>query len=445
MMQIRSMEEAVDYLYNALPVFHRQGPAAYKADIGNIAALMAAVDNPHLKGTKYIHIAGTNGKGSTAHLTAAYLQTLGYKVGVYTSPHYVNMRERIKINGQWISETDFVEILNKFLTVNEHIKPSYFELICAIALLYFEQEKVDFAIIETGMGGRLDSTNIITPILSVITNISFDHQQFLGNTLASIAQEKAGIIKKGIPCVIGEKNDETEEVFMKTAQLNNSLLSFSEDHFQCEWQGFDGDFTTYVWTNIATQSKQIIKTRLHGQYQAKNIELLCLIAKELDISSGIPYNWIALQASFIDLSEKTYFIGRWQKVSDHPLTILESAHNIAGIREVTRQIEQINFKKLYIIFGTVSDKDVNPLFEIMPKDAEYIWVQADIPRAMDAAKLSEKGAKNGLKGRSIPVIHDALSYTRHATEPEDLIIIMGSIFVVGEALSYFDKKRTKSD
>lgn len=437
-MEIRSMEEAVNYLYTALPVFHRQGPAAYKADIGNITALMAVVDDPHLNGNKYIHIAGTNGKGSTAHLTAAYLQSLGYKVGVYTSPHYVNMRERIKINGQWISETDFVDILNKFLPVNENIQPSYFELICAIALLYFDQQKVDYAIIETGMGGRLDSTNIINPILSVITNISFDHQQFLGNTLAAIAKEKAGIIKPNIPCVIGEKRPETIDVFLQTAQTNNSKINFSEDHFECTWKNFDGEFTSYKLKDLATQETQIIKTRLHGRYQAKNIELLYLIAKELDQSCGISYNSEALNTGLIEVNNLTYFIGRWQKVREQPLIILDSAHNIAGVTEVSEQIKQLRFNKLYIIFGTVSDKDVYPLFEIMPQDADYIWVKADIPRAMEAEKLSVLGSERQLNGIVIPNIHDAISHTIQSSGTGDLILIMGSIFVVGEALPYFE-------
>jgi len=398
-MKIKTMQEAENYLYNSLPVFHRQGPAAYKADIGNISSLMQHVGNPHMDRDKFIHIAGTNGKGSTAHLTSAYLQENGYKVGVYTSPHYTDIRE--------------------------------------MAFLYFKEQNVDYAVIETGMGGRLDSTNIITPILSVITNISFDHQQFLGNTLKKIAGEKAGIIKDSVPCIIGEKVDETYDVFIEKALSMKSTIYFSEDVWQCNYIGFDGELTKFqINSKDARQTSTMIKTNLHGRYQTKNIELFLTIAYVLDRLSIVEFNLNLIKSALLDITKLTNFIGRWQTISEKPKIILESAHNIAGITEVTEQLKLMEFDQLFIIYGTVADKDISEILKILPLDAHYMWTKANIPRAMDENILKNTAFASGIPGESFSKVGNAIENAVKLASDKDLILIVGSIFIVGDALQY---------
>ena len=436
-MKIKTMQEAENYLYNSLPVFHRQGPAAYKADIGNISSLMQHVGNPHMDRDKFIHIAGTNGKGSTAHLTTAYLQENGYKVGVYTSPHYTDIRERIKINGVLITEEDFVACLNRFLDIIEEVQPSFFEIICAMAFLYFKEQNVDYAVIETGMGGRLDSTNIITPILSVITNISFDHQQFLGDTLKKIAGEKAGIIKDSVPCIIGEKVDETYDVFIEKALSMKSTIFFSEDVWQCNFIGFDGELTKFqINSKDARQTSTMIKTNLHGRYQTKNIELFLTIAYVLDRLSIVEFNLNLIKSTLLDITKLTNFIGRWQTISEKPKIILESAHNIAGITEVTEQLKLMEFDQLFIIYGTVADKDISEILKILPLDAHYMWTKANIPRAMDENILKNTAFASGIPGESFSKVGNAIENAVKLASDKDLILIVGSIFIVGDALQY---------
>jgi len=433
-MKINTLQEAEHYLYNSLPVFHRQGPAAYKADIGNISALMAHVGNPHSDGKKFIHIAGTNGKGSTAHLLAAYLQTNGYKTGVYTSPHYIDIRERIKIDGQLIPEQDFVNCLNAFMEIIEEVKPSFFEIICAMAFLHFKNEEVDFAIIETGMGGRLDSTNIIDPLLSVITNISFDHQQFLGDTLEKIAVEKAGIIKPGVPCIIGEILSETKPVFITKAEKENAPICFSQEMWNVEYENYDGNNTNFKVRKIKEVNEFMLKTALHGRYQQHNLCLFLATTQVLNKMNVVTFDLDKIKTSVADVAKLTYFIGRWQTVSQNPRIILESAHNIAGIREAVEQIQSMQYENLYIIFGTVADKDVSPIMPLLPKYANYIWTKANIPRAMNEDVLKEKAKLSGVDGLAIPDIKSAIAYALNLTQENDLILIMGSIFVAGEAM-----------
>lgn len=431
-----SITDAEQFLYNSLPVFHRQGPAAYKADIGNIAALMDAAGNPHQTINGLIHIAGTNGKGSTTHLIAAYLQRHGYKTGVYTSPHYTDIRERIKINGQLISEKSFVECLNRFLPAIEAIQPSFFEIICAMAFLYFKEEEVDFAIIETGMGGRLDSTNIIQPILSVITNISFDHQQFLGDTLEKIAFEKAGIIKENIPVIIGERIPQTENVFISGAQEKNAPVSFAQERWRCTYLDTDGINTSYRVEDLVNLRSTLLSTGLHGAYQAQNIQVFLDVCHHLAFSYDIPFDWKKVQEAVSGITSLTRFIGRWQIVRKDPLLILESAHNIAGIDAAVKQLEKINYNNLYIIFGTVADKDVHPVLGILPAQASYIWTKANIPRAMDEAVLKQKASEQGLSGITAKNVSSALEYALLQAGKNDLILVTGSIFVVGDAMSF---------
>jgi len=436
----RSITEAEQFLYNSLPVFHRQGPAAYKADIGNISALMDAAGNPHQAINGLIHIAGTNGKGSTTHLISAYLQQYGYKTGVYTSPHYTDIRERIKINGQLIPEESFVGCLNRLLPAIEAIQPSFFEIICAMAFLYFKEEEVDFAIIETGMGGRLDSTNIIQPILSVITNISFDHQQFLGDTLEKIAFEKAGIIKQKTPVIIGEKIPQTEDVFISGAQEKNAPISFAQDRWRCSYLDSDGINTFYKVEDLVNLKSIELSTGLHGIYQAQNIQVFLDVCHHLAYYYGIPFDWSKVREAVSGIIALTRFIGRWQIVSKEPLLILESAHNIAGIDAAVRQLEKINYDSLYIIFGTVADKDVDPVLAILPAHASYIWTRANIPRAMDEGILGQKASERGLSGITAGNVSSAMEYALSHAGKNDLILITGSIFVVGDAISFLQNR-----
>lgn len=435
-MEIVSFVEAQDFLYNALPVFHRQGPAAYKADIGNIKELMQYVGNPHQGPVKFIHLAGTNGKGSVTHLIAGYLQQAGYKVGVYTSPHYIDVRERIKINGALVSEASFVRLLNAFMPVIESVKPSFFEIICAMAFLYFQEEEVDFAVIETGMGGRLDSTNIITPVLSIITNISMDHQHFLGNTIEEIASEKAGIIKNGVPVIIGEWAPETEGVFREKAGDLIAPLAFTRDHVRCTWQGMEGIFTRFFLQSEEYGLNKYLDTVLHGIFQEKNIATFVHAIHVLATQNKIaPVNLKDVEIVLKTLPELTHYIGRWQVLASTPHIILDSAHNIAGIQQAADQLKHYQYKKLYVIFGTVADKNVAPVLRLLPREAFYIWTAANIPRAMQANELEMAGLSEGLQGTTSETIADAISHIREHAGNDDLILITGSIFVVGEALS----------
>ncbi len=433
-----TFQEAESFLFNSLPVFQRQGPAAYKADIGNISALMEYAGNPHLAPIKFIHIAGTNGKGSLTHLIAAYILSCGFKTGIYTSPHYKNMRERIKIGNALIPENKIINYLNFFIPVLNDIKPSFFELICAMAFMYFRDEKVDYAIIETGMGGRLDSTNIIHPIFSVITNISFDHQTFLGDTLEKIAFEKAGIIKTNTPVVIGQKIIETENIFILKAEQSNSDITFAEDNWSCNLTNFDGIKSSYHISNRIDNISHVYTSALHGNYQGQNIQTFMEACQQLNHYQHIKWNEIAIIKALSQVDKLTYFIGRWQVVQHNPTIILESAHNIDGIQHVARQLKSNSYDNLFIIFGTVADKDVSPVLKLLPDTAHYIWTKANIPRALSEEVLCEMAQKIGLNGVHLPDVATSLQYTLNKVTKNDLILVTGSIFIVGDALKYLE-------
>lgn len=433
--KLNSMAEAIDFLYSSLPVFHRQGPAAYKADIGNIAQLMEFAGNPHLSDTKYIHIAGTNGKGSVAHLTAAYITASGYTCGLYTSPHYENIRERIKIDGELVGEKDFVRILNEYLPVIASIKPSFFEIICAMALTWFHSQKVDYAVIEVGMGGRLDSTNIITPVLSVITNISFDHTAFLGNTLEAIAGEKAGIIKSQIPVLIGEYQNETAPVFIKRAKEEGSPIIFAKDVATCITADKDNYNGIYEVSIDDLLKKTILTSTLSGKYQVKNIRTAAGIVWCLNEYALLSFEKQTYLTSIENCNVLTNFIGRWQLVRQQPDLILDGAHNIAGVKECVEQLQLSNYSQIHILFGTVSDKDVLPVLALLPTTARYYWTKADIPRAMDPGELAEKSQESGIRGEVFPSVESALDAALENAMITDLILVMGSIFVAGEAMN----------
>ncbi len=418
--------EAVDYLLTQLPMFQRIGAAAYKADLGNITQLCDLLGNPQ-QNLRCVHIAGTNGKGSVTHIIASVLQEAGYKVGVYTSPHYKDYRERIKINGKLISKrfvTNFVaQYKDDFLKLNA----SFFEITNALAFQYFQTKKVDFAIIETGMGGRLDSTNIITPLLSVITNISYDHQQFLGDTLPKIAKEKAGIIKEKTPVVVGEWQKETASVFNNEAHQKNAALSFASLQSPLKKRTESAKGITFEWNG------EIYKTDLSGSYQFKNIATALQAIEELK-QQGVKISNKILSNGLKRVKKNTYFIGRWTMIQKRPLVYFDCAHNEAGIQELTAQISQLKYKKLHFVYGTVSDKDLSKIFPLLPKNAIYYCAKPDIPRGKNEHDLTHEFKESGFAANAFPSVKKAYKAALKNASKNDLIIVSGSIFVVAEVL-----------
>jgi len=433
-------KETLSYLYTQLPMFQRTGPAAFKKDLGNILRLSNHLDNPHEK-LKCIHLAGTNGKGSTAHLIASVLQASGLKVGLYTSPHYRDFRERIKINGVFISKKKVIDFVAKNKSKIKKIGPSFFEITVVMAFDYFANEEVDIAIVETGLGGRLDSTNIITPLVSVITNISFDHQQFLGDTLPAIADEKAGIIKPKIPVVIGEKQREVFQVFKEKAKKEKARLYVANGknsyEVQLGKQTLKNSFYT-IKKNGVVWSKNL-PINIHGPYQTKNIGTALMTLEVLSSNKSITFPSLDLSTirkGFKDLKKTTTFLGRWQQLGHQPLIIADSAHNEAGLKNIfpDQKLSINSNQKLHIVFGTVSDKDVVKIFPILPKDATYYFVKANIPRGFNAVKLQEVAAKFQLNGKAYTSVRRGLSAAKRRAKKKEVILICGSIFVVAEVI-----------
>lgn len=426
---MNTYQKVLDYLYEQLPMFQRIGAAAFKKDLSNTIALCKALNHPEQK-FKSIHIAGTNGKGSVTHIIAAILQEAGFKVGCYTSPHYKDFRERIKINGQLVSEAFVVDFVNKNLSTIESIKPSFFEITVAMAFEYFAQEKVDIAVIETGMGGRLDSTNVILPELSVITNISYDHQQFLGETLPEIAGEKAGIIKPGVPVIIGEHQQEVVDVFSQKAKETNSPLYFSSEI--CEVSEFKSkEITSHFMVNSHFINGQL-STDLLGGFQQKNLQTAIAAAIFLRDKFNISAENIANALKNIRTS--TYFLGRCMILQNNPLCLADSAHNEGGIKELIKIINNISHNKLHFVYGTVSDKDLNKVFPLLPSNAQFYLCKPDIPRGMNAHELWQKATSYGLKAEQFSSVNKAFQAALSHAEKDDLIVVSGSIFVVAEVI-----------
>jgi len=425
-------KQTLNYLFNQLPMFQRQGQMALKKDLTNITALCKHDKNPHNK-FKSIHIAGTNGKGSTSHIISSITQTAGYKTGLYTSPHLKDFRERIKINGEMISEDDVIKYVKENKEYFEVIKPSFFEMTVAMAFNYFAKNEVDIAIIETGLGGRLDSTNIINPILSVITNISLDHTQFLGNTIKKIAFEKAGIIKENIPIIIGETNNLSSEVFIETAKKKNAPIYFADKEYKIEYSLLNKDYkqvfnvkknNTLIYENLTTD--------LLGLFQKKNVitslKAIDLISEILNISDSNIYNGL------YNIQNNTGFAGRWNILGFNPLIVADTGHNVAGINEVISQLNATAYKKLHFIFGAVNDKDIDKILKLLPKDAIYYFTQANIPRALNAKILQKKAEKYNLKGEIYLKTKSAFNIAKQNAEKHDLILIGGSTFIVAELI-----------
>jgi dihydrofolate synthase/folylpolyglutamate synthase len=457
-------------------MFHRIGPAAFKKDLTNTLALCEHLDNPHLK-FKSIHVGGTNGKGSVSHMLAAVCQASGLKTGLYVSPHYKDFRERIKVNGGYIPRAQVVDFVEKNRDAIEKIQPSFFELCVAMAFDFFARQKVDIAIIEVGLGGRLDSTNVITPLLSVITNISYDHQNLLGNTLPEIAFEKAGIIKPGIPVVVGETYPESAPVFLKKAAEVGAPIVFADQRFQVgtpelrsgavyserssEVQsGHTPELRSGVL--LGTTCYNVFKDRAlflenlevdaSGPFQAKNLATVLQALEALKTHKLLEIKEDShLRAGLKDLRKRTKFIGRWQIIGEKPTILCDSAHNEAGLRLAFEVVEDMRgrktlagqqhldktyegFQQIHVVTGFVNDKEVDKVLGLFPQDARYYFAKADIPRGLDAKLLQEKAAGFGLHGRSYSSVPNALKAAKRAASPDDLILVIGSIFVVAEVL-----------
>ena len=425
--------QTLEFLFSQLPAYHRIGKAAYRSDLKNIILLDNYFKNPHFK-YPTIHVAGTNGKGSVTHMIASVLQEAGYKTGLYTSPHLKDFRERIKVNGEMISENEVVTFVTKHKDIIESLKPSFFEMTVAMAFNYFAECNVDVAVIEVGLGGRLDSTNIIKPVLSVITNIGHDHLDLLGDTLEKIAVEKAGIIKRNIPVIISETQPETKNVFIKKAEENGTSIMFADEVFSCDLKQ-NKNLTSgreYLMTELSTNNKLKGKTFLGGDYQSKNLQAVFAAFKllkniftvsEENVSEGIR-----------NVIINTGIQGRWQILSSSPLTICDTGHNKEGLEYVMNQIKKVPSSALHIVIGFVNDKDLGSVLSLFPTNAIYYFTKASVPRALNEIKLKMEAEKYGLAGQSYPDVRTALYWARKQANESDVIFIGGSTFVVAEVI-----------
>lgn len=424
--------QTLEYLYNSIPMFQKIGSSAYKEGLENTYALDKYLDHPHTK-FKTIHVGGTNGKGSTSHTLAAILQSAGYKVGLYTSPHLVDFRERIRINGKCISEQFVVNFVAQHKSFFEPLYPSFFELTTAMAFDYFAQEQIDIAIIEVGLGGRLDCTNIISPELSIITNISNDHNQFLGDTLAKIAFEKAGIIKSTIPVIIGEYLDETKPVFTQKAKEVNAPIYFAQDNAQINNE--KSKMTADGWLYETTKYDKL-KGELGGYCQIHNSNSI-LLAISLLLEKGFKINEQAMRKGFAEVNELTGLMGRWQKLQDYPRVVCDTGHNIDGIKQIVYQLNMQSYEKLHIVIGMVNDKDINGVLEVLPKDAIYYFTKASVARALPEDEITRLGFQHGLHGTTYADVQSATEAALINAKANDFIFIGGSSFIVADLLTWW--------
>lgn len=425
--------ETINWMFNKLPMYQRIGAAAYKADLNSTIKILDYLNNPQ-DNFKSVHIAGTNGKGSVSHSLASVFQEAGYKTGLYTSPHLRDFRERIRINGNMIPENNVVEFIDKHKNKLEELELSFFEMTVAMAFDYFKNENVDIAIIEVGMGGRLDSTNIIKPELSIITNISLDHVKFLGDSEDKIAVEKAGIIKKMIPVVIGETQIKTKDVFIEKAKAENSEIFFADKIFQCE-RITENDILDYQSFNIYKNNKEYInelKFPLLGNYQNKNLKTIICAIDILKNTFSINENHI--KNGLFNVIKNTSLMGRWQIIQKKPLVIADTGHNVAGITEIINQLSEINYSKLHFVLSVVNDKDIDSILQLLPKNAEYYFCKADIPRGLDVNILAEKARSTGLKGNCYNSVNEAYTTACANAKDEDLVFVGGSNFTVAEII-----------
>lgn len=413
-------------------MFQRVGAAAFKKDLGNTLELMAILNEPQHR-FKSIHIAGTNGKGTTAHALAAILTTAGYKTGLYISPHYKDFRERIKIDGHYISEDEVVDFVAKYQHDFEAIKPSFFEMTVAMAFDHFARHQVDVVVIETGMGGRFDSTNVVTPQLSVITNIGYDHTQFLGDTLPLIAFEKAGIIKPGVPVVIGETDNETKPVFDKAATERNSPITYADQTYKAIRTDREiGSMTVDILQNGQPYLTNL-QTDLYGNYQLKNLATVFGAVEKLQ-QIGYGIDEAILRKSLSNIKEISAFMGRAQVLQHNPTVLVDSGHNEAGIKEIFSHIAELHYPALHVVVGTVNDKDLTKMLPLLPQSATYYFCRPDIPRGRDAEELRTEALKYHLQGNAYASVQEAYQAALNAAKADDLVFVGGSVFVVAEVL-----------
>jgi dihydrofolate synthase / folylpolyglutamate synthase len=441
--KLKNFRATLDFMYAQLPMYHRVGAAAYKPDLTNTIDFCAILGNPHTKFPS-IHVAGTNGKGSVSHILASILQSAGLKVGLYISPHYKDFRERIKINGQYIPKKAVTNFVNQQFDAIEKIEPSFFEMTVGMAFDYFAKQKVDIAVIEVGLGGRLDSTNVILPEISVITNISFDHTALLGTTLPQISYEKAGIIKQNIPVIIGETNAETAPVFLKKAAEMSAPITFADQLFRADplpVEPNEGTITHWLSTSyevfdLKNLTSRKLKIGASGPFQQKN---LATALQAIDVLRS-QKKWSFVTDVHISdglelLKPQTNFIGRWHVVQrKKPMILADSAHNEAGLKLAFAEIEKANFDQLLIVAGFVNDKDLEAALALFPKNARYFFAKANIPRGLEAKILKEKAATFGLAGKSYATVKTALNAAKKSAGERDLVLVIGSIFVVGEVI-----------
>ena len=430
-------QETCEYLYNQMPMFERQGASGYKEGLSNTLALDEHFGHPH-HSFLTVHVGGTNGKGSCSHTIASILQQCGLRVGLYTSPHLVDFRERIRINGMPISEeyvTRFVENERSFF---EPLYPSFFEVTTAMAFKYFKDMKVDIAVVEVGLGGRLDCTNIITPLVSVITNISFDHTQFLGDTLAKIASEKAGIIKKGVPVVIGETHTETRPVFENKAKAVDAPITFAEDLPEV----LQAHILPQGGMHYVTSNYGEMDGDLGGIYQQKNMNTVLHTIQQLNNvltniqlpHASLPITSQHIREGIAHVASNTGLMGRWQITGHHPMVVCDTGHNTGGWQYLSQQLAHVNCQKMHIVFGMVSDKDIDTVLTMLPKDAIYYFTRAESHRAIDEHILLQKALSSGLSGSTYPSVNKAYSAAKKAAKEDDFIFVGGSSYVVGDFL-----------
>jgi dihydrofolate synthase / folylpolyglutamate synthase len=430
--------QAVAYLYERLPMYQRIGPAAYKADLNNTLKIAELLGKPHLR-LKAIHVAGTNGKGSSSHMLAAILQQSGYKTGLYTSPHLIDFRERIRINGKMIPKNCVVEFIEKHKEAFEEIQPSFFEWSFGLALDYFDKEEVDVAVIEVGLGGRLDSTNIITPRACLITNVSMDHMNLLGDTIEKIAREKAGIIKPRVPVVVSQYQSETAHIFSNLARELKSHLEFADKNFRIlEHRIVKGLMYVKVLNKDNDQQTEY-ELDLTANYQLKNLLGVLNILEYIE-KAGYIIEQENVKKALKQVCKLTGLSGRWQKLSDKPLVIADTGHNEDGIRHVLDNLSSVDYANLHVVFGTVNDKEVDKILHLLPKKASYYFVKANIPRALDENELCSQAHKLKLHGKSYPTVEAGFKAAKKAAKKGDLVFIGGSTFVVGDALAMFNGK-----
>jgi dihydrofolate synthase/folylpolyglutamate synthase len=424
--------QTLDYLFSKLPMYQRIGAAAYKADLNNTIAICKELGNPEKK-IKFVHVAGTNGKGSSSHMLAAILQQAGYKTGLYTSPHLVDFRERIKINGKMIPKIEVVKFVEDFKTIFEKIEPSFFEWTVGLAFHYFAQQQVDVVVLEVGLGGRLDSTNVITPVACLITNIGFDHMNLLGDTLPKIAAEKAGIIKTKIPVVISQTQLDVISVFNETARQVKAPIEFADKNYKLISSLYNKEFLSITLLHKKTNTTHLYNLDLQGSYQVKNV-MGVLNATEILKQKGFIIEETDIKNALSQVQKLTGLHGRWQIIQEKPLVITDTGHNEDGIKEVLDNLKRYTYKTLHFVLGVVNDKDISKILKLLPKDATYYFCKASIPRALDENELATLAKKNGLNGSTFKTVPEALKKAIKQAKVNDLVFVGGSTFTVADIL-----------